>query len=340
MTRTVGELAQYLGAKLTGDADLTISGVASPELAGPFDVIYVDSPRHLEKVAASSAHCVLARPGVRLTEKAIIEVSNPKFAFAKAAQWVLPKVAPQPEIHKTAVIAPSVALGPDISIGPYVVIEDDVKVGTGTVIEAFCFLGRGTRLGNNCHLHPHVTLYPESLLGNRVELHAGVVIGGDGFGYVFGEGQHIKFPQVGTVEIGDDVEIGCNTTIDRGSLDATKLGRGVKIDNLVQVAHNVTVGENSVIVAQTGISGSCTLGSHVLIGGQAGIGDHAVIEDEARVGGQAGVLVGKTIRRGQIVWGTPARPLGKFKQQYAWLARLPELAERIEKLERQNLDRK
>ncbi len=178
-------------------------------------------------------------------------------------------------------------------------------------------------------------MYAGSRLGNRVELHSGVVIGGDGFGYVFGEGRHWKFPQVGVVDIGDDVEIGCNTTVDRGSLDTTRVGRGVKIDNLVQVAHNVQIGEHTVIASQTGISGSSTLGKNVAVSGQVGIGDHCTIEDGAMLGGQAGILNGKTIRRGQIVWGTPARPLDKFKEQYVQFARLPGLQERVKKLEQE-----
>ena len=201
------------------------------------------------------------------------------------------------------------------------------------MIGPFCFVGRGSRVGEDCRLHPRVTLYAGSRLGNRVELHAGVVIGGDGFGYVFGEGRHWKFPQVGGIEIGDDVEIGCNTTIDRGSLDTTRIGEGVKIDNLVQVAHNVQIGEHTVIASQTGISGSSTLGKNVAVSGQVGIGDHCTIEDGAMLGGQCGILNGKTIRGGQIVWGTPARPLDKFKEQYAHFARLPKLEARVRKLE-------
>jgi UDP-3-O-[3-hydroxymyristoyl] glucosamine N-acyltransferase len=166
-----------------------------------------------------------------------------------------------------------------------------------------------------------------------VEVHSGAVIGADGFGYVFGEGRQWKFPQVGGVEIGDDVEIGANTTIDRGSLDTTRIGNGVKIDNLVQVAHNVQIGEHCVLAAQTGISGSSSLGKNVIVGGQAGMGDHCTIEDGAMVGGQAAILPGKIIRKGEVVWGTPARSLEKFKRQHVWLARLPELAERIRKLE-------
>jgi UDP-3-O-[3-hydroxymyristoyl] glucosamine N-acyltransferase len=334
MTHTAGEVAQYLGARLEGDALALVSGVASPDRASAEDLIYVDSPRHRGRAVESAARCVLVRPGLRLAGKTIIETSDPKFAFAKAAAWLLRKPSPPPVVHPTAIVASSAQLGANVSVGPYAVLEEETQVGPGTVIEAFCFLGRGARVGESCWLHSRVTLYAGSRLGNCVELHSGVVIGGDGFGYVLGEGRHQKFPQIGRVEIGDDVEVGCNATIDRGSLETTQIGEGVKIDNLVHIAHNVKVGAHSVIAAQTGISGSSTLGNGVTVGGQVGIGDHCTIENEAVVGGQAGIPNGKTIRHAQIVWGTPARPLDKFKQQYAWFARLPELAERIRKLEK------
>ncbi|MFZ3200252.1 MAG: UDP-3-O-(3-hydroxymyristoyl)glucosamine N-acyltransferase [Candidatus Acidiferrales bacterium] len=333
MTRTAGELAKSLGAKLEGDARTPVSGMASPETARAEDLIYIESARHLGRAAESAARCVLALPGVRLTGKTILEVKDPKFAFAKAAEWLLPRPAAVAGVHATAIVAASARLAPDVSAGPYAVIEEDVEIGAGTVIEAFCFLGRGARVGENCRLHPRVTLYPGSRLGNRVEVHSGAVIGGDGFGYVLSEGRYLKFPQIGAMEVGDDVEIGCNTTIDRGSLGATRIGAGVKIDNLVQIAHNVSIGKNSAIASQVGISGSCTLGEHVLVGGQAGTGNRCTIEDGAVIGGQSGILPGKLIRRGQTVWGTPARPLAKFKEQYAWFARVAELAGRIRKLE-------
>jgi UDP-3-O-[3-hydroxymyristoyl] glucosamine N-acyltransferase len=333
MIRTAGELAEYLGATIEGDSRAQISGVAGPKRAQAGDLIYLDSPRHQERAVDSAARCVLVRRGTRLAGKTILEVGEPKFAFAKAARWLMPEPVPAAAIHPTAIVDPDATVGARVCIGPYVVIEPGAEIGAGTVIEAFCFLGRGARLGENCRLHPRVTLYAGSRLGRRVEVHSGVVIGSDGFGYVFGEGRHWKFPQIGTVEIGDDVEIGSNATIDRGSLESTQIGNGVKIDNLVQIGHNVQIGENSILASQTGISGSSTLGTHVLVGGQAGIGDHAHIEDGATIGGQAGILPGKIIRRGQTVWGTPARPLGKFKEQFAWLARLPELAERVRGLE-------
>jgi len=333
MTHTAGELAQYLGAKIQRTAQAPISGLANPESAKAEDLIYADSPRQVERAAASAAECVLAVPGTDLSGKTILAVENPKLAFAKAGEWLLPRPAVRPEIHPTAIISATARLAPNIRIGPYVVIEDEVEIGTGTAVDAFCFLGRRARVGENCWLHPRVTLYSGARLADRVEIHSGAVIGGDGFGYVFGDGRHIKFPQIGSVEIGNDVEIGCNTTIDRGSLDATQIGTGVKIDNLVQVAHNVRIGRNSIIAAQVGVSGSCTIGARVLLGGQVGIAPHCTLEDDAIIGAQAGIPSGKTIRRGQTVWGTPARPFARFKEQYGWLSRLPELAERVRKLE-------
>lgn len=335
MRRMAGELAKHLGARLEGDPRAVISGVAGPDQAGAEDLIYVDSPKHFERAAQSVARCVLARAqaGERLAGKTMIEVPEPKLAFVKAAAWLLPKRAERAEIHPTAIVATTARMGMGVSVGPYAVIEADAEVDAGCEIGAFCFVGRGARMGDGCRLHPRVTLYAGARLGKRVEVHSGAVIGSDGFGYVYAEGRHWKFPQIGGVEIGDDVEVGSNTTIDRGSLDTTRIADGVKIDNLVQIAHNVRVGEHSVIAAQTGVSGSSTLGKGVVVGGQVGIADHCTLEDGAIAGAQAGIPTGKTIRKGQVVWGTPARPLGRFKEQYAWFGRLPELAERVKRLE-------
>jgi UDP-3-O-[3-hydroxymyristoyl] glucosamine N-acyltransferase len=213
------------------------------------------------------------------------------------------------------------------------VIGEDVHLGDGTQIGAHCVIGAGCWIGEGCRIHPRVTLYSGVRVGNRVEIHAGAVIGADGFGYAFGEGRYWKFPQAGLVEISDDVEIGANTTIDRGSLDDTRIAEGVKLDNLVHVGHNCQIGAHSVIAAQAGLSGSCVFGKRVVVGGQAGFGERCELEDGAIIGGQSGVLGEKVVRSGQTVWGTPARSLDKFKEAYAWYARLPELANRIKKLE-------
>ncbi|MDE3109319.1 MAG: UDP-3-O-(3-hydroxymyristoyl)glucosamine N-acyltransferase [Acidobacteriota bacterium] len=334
MLRTAGELAKYLGASLVGDASARIAGVAGLGDARAEDLIYAASPKHYDLAQLSSARCVIAAPGAGIPGKTVIECEDPKFAFAKAADWLLPRPAREEGIHRTAIVAPSAAIAASASVGPYAVIEDELEIGAGSTIGAFGCLGRAARVGENCTLHPRVTLYAGAQIGNRVEIHSGAVIGADGFGYVFGEGRHWKFPQMGSVQIGDDVEIGANAAIDRGSLDATRIGRDVKIDNLVQIAHNVRIGEHSIVAAQTGISGSTTLEDRVIVGGQVGIADHCKIEAGARLGAQAGVPSGKTIRERDTVWGTPARPLARFKAQYAWYARLPELAARLRALER------
>jgi UDP-3-O-[3-hydroxymyristoyl] glucosamine N-acyltransferase len=236
-------------------------------------------------------------------------------------------------IHPTAIIASLAHIGKNVSIGPYAVISEDAHIGESTQIGSHCVIGAGCWIGENCRLYPRVTMYARARVGDRVEIHAGTVIGSDGFGYVYDDGRYWKFPQVGIVEIADDVEIGANTTIDRGSLDDTRIAEGVKLDNLVHVGHNVQIGAHSVIAAQTGISGSSSLGHHVVVGGQVGIADHCTLEDGAIAGAQAGIPTGKTIRAGQTVWGTPAREIGKFKEAYAWYARLPELGARIKELE-------
>jgi UDP-3-O-[3-hydroxymyristoyl] glucosamine N-acyltransferase len=333
MTRTIKDLADFLGCTLEGDGTAHVSGVASPASARAEDLIYVESPGHLDRAAASAARCVVIAAGLPLPRKILLRAANPKLAFAQAADWLLPKVPIAIGIHPTALIAPSAKLAPGAAVGPYAVIEEDVRVGAGTEIGAFSFLGRGARLGEGCRLHPRVTLYAGVRLANRVILHSGAVIGSDGFGYVSEDGKRRKFPQVGEVEIQDDVEIGANTTIDRGSLDRTEIGAGTKLDNLVHIAHNVKIGENTVIAAQTGISGSSVIGKNVAFGGQVGVADHCGIEDRAVIGAQAGIPSGKIVRTGQIVWGTPARPLDRFKKQFAWFSRLPELAERVKRLE-------
>ena len=333
MKRTAKELAEAIGARLEGDGAMEIAGVAAPERAGARDLIYVEAAKHAERVAASAAMCVVAGEGLSLPGKTVLRSAQPKVVFAKAAALLLERAPIAAGIHPTAIVAPLARVAEGVSIGPYAVIGEDAHIGAGTQIGAHAVIGAGCWIGENCRIHPRVTLYANVRVGHRVEIHAGAVIGAEGFGYAFGEGKYWKFPQAGIVEIGDDVEIGANATIDRGSLNDTRIAEGVKLDNLVHVGHNVQIGAHTVVAAQTGISGSSVLGHHVVVGGQVGIADHCTLEDGAVAGAQAGIPTGKTIRGGQTVWGTPAREIGKFKEAYGWYARLPELAARIKELE-------
>jgi UDP-3-O-[3-hydroxymyristoyl] glucosamine N-acyltransferase len=333
MIYTAGQLASAVGARLEGDAALEVKGVAAPERAGPHDLIYVESAKHAARAAASASSCVVAPEGVVLPDKTVLRASQPKVAFAKAAALVLGRPPIATGIHPTAVIAPLARVSPSAGIGPFAVIGEDARIGESTQIGAHCVIGAGAWIGDDCRIHPRVTLYAGVRIGHRVEIHSGAVIGADGFGYAHGEGRYWKFPQAGIVQIADDVEIGANTTIDRGSLDDTRIAEGVKLDNLVHIAHNCQIGANTVMAAQAGLSGSCDFGKNVVVGGQAGFGEKCRLEDGAIIGGQSGVLGGKIVRSGQTVWGTPARPLEKFKELFAWQARIPELASRIKHLE-------
>jgi UDP-3-O-[3-hydroxymyristoyl] glucosamine N-acyltransferase len=333
MMQTSGSLAGAVGAKLEGDGTVELSGVAAPERAGPHDLIYVEKAKHADRAAESAALCVIAAEGVAVKGKIVLRSSQPKVAFAKAAALILGKAPIATGIHPTAIVAPLALVSQNAGIGPFAVIGEDAHIGEGTQIGAHSVIGGGCWIGDHCRIHPRVTLYAGVRIGHRVEIHSGAVIGADGFGYAQGEGRYWKFPQAGIVEIADDVEIGANTTIDRGSLDDTRIAEGVKLDNLVHIGHNCQIGAHTVMAAQVGLSGSCDFGEHVVVGGQAGFGEQCYLEDGAIIGGQSGVLGGKTIRTGQTVWGTPARPLEKFKEQFAWQARLPELAARIKELE-------
>jgi UDP-3-O-[3-hydroxymyristoyl] glucosamine N-acyltransferase len=333
MKHTAGELGLAIGARVEGDAAAELAGVAAPERAGAKDLIYVESAKFVERAFESRAMCVVAGEGVVLPGKTVLRSERPKVGFAKAAGILLERAPIAVGIHPTAIVANLARIGSDVSIGPFAVIGEDAHIGARTQVGAHSVVGAGCWIGENCRIHPHVIFYTGVRVGHRVEIHAGAVLGADGFGFAFDGERYWKFPQAGIVEIGDDVEVGANTTIDRGSLDDTRIGAGVKLDNLVHVGHNVQIGEHTVIAAQTGISGSSTLGKRVVVGGQVGIADHCRLEDGCIAGAQAGIPTGKTIRKGQTVWGTPARPLDKFKEAYAWFARLPELAERVKKIE-------
>jgi len=278
MKMTAQEVANKIGARLDGDGSLELTAVAAPERAGAKQLIYVEAAKHAERAVASAAACVLAPDGMMLPGKTVLRSAQAKVAFARAAALLLERAPIASGVHGTAIVAPLARIGANVGIGPYAVIGEDAHVGDGTQVGAHSVIGAGCWIGENCRLHPRVTLYAGVRLGHRVEIHSGAVIGADGFGYAFDGKRYWKFPQAGIVEIADDVEIGANATIDRGSLDDTRIGEGVKLDNLVHVGHNVQIGEHTVVAAQTGISGSSKLGHHVVCGGQVGIADHCTLE--------------------------------------------------------------
>lgn len=328
----VREIARLVGGEARGDEESDITGVAALDAATERDLTFAEGEAALRRAADSRAGCILVPEDISIPGRTIIAVANIRLAFIRAAEVLHPPRQVQAGIHPTAVIAPDARLAPGVSVGPYCVIESGVKIGEETRVGAGAYLGEGVSLGERCVLHPRVSIYPGVQVGDRVVLHAGVVLGSDGFGYLFAEGRQQKFPQLGGLVIENDVEIGSNTTVDRGSLGTTRVGEGAKVDNLVQIAHNVRIGRHSVIAAQTGISGSAEIGDIVTLAGQVGVADHVRIEDGAVIGAQAGIPTGKAVRKGSVMWGTPARPLSEFKKMYAHLSRLPELAQKVKEL--------
>ena len=329
---TVREIAHLLGGEVHGDESRRIRSVAGLETAGPDQLTYAEGPRSLEQAVHSRAGLILIPQGTQVEEQTTLAVAQPKLAFVQAAQALHPAPVYPPQVHPTAAISLGAKVAASARIGPQVVIEPGAEVGASTRLAAGVFVGEGARIGSHCVLHPHVTVYPGAQIGDRVVLHAGVVVGSDGFGYVFAEGRHQKFPQLGSVIIEDDVEIGANSTVDRGSLGTTIIGQGTKIDNLCQIAHNVKIGRHCVIAAQTGISGSVDIGNNVVLGGQVGIADHVRIEDNVMIGGRGAVYPGKIIRKGSVLWGDPVRPLAEYKRMSAHLSRLPDLVKKVKEL--------
>jgi UDP-3-O-[3-hydroxymyristoyl] glucosamine N-acyltransferase len=327
MPMTVAALAEALRVDLRGDGSATVEGVAGLGEATSVDLAFAETAKALAAAAGSRAAAIITGPFGRETEGGppLLISDTPRFAFARAAA-LLAGVSPGAGgVHPTAVVSASATIGADVSIGPHAFVGDDVVIGAGSVIGPGVVIMAGARLGAGCTLVARVVVYGGSSLGARVIVHAGVVLGGDGFGYVKdpATGRPEKFPQIGGLEIGDDVEIGANTTIDRGSLGTTVVGAGSKIDNLVQIGHNVRVGRNVLIAAQTGIAGSSRIDDEVTIGGQVGIGDHVHLEAGVILGGGSGVLSGKVLRgRGVAYWGTPARPVRQILREQAALARL------------------
>jgi UDP-3-O-[3-hydroxymyristoyl] glucosamine N-acyltransferase len=334
MAATVNELATHIGGEVVGDGAALIERVARLEFAGPGELSFVEDEKHLEAGLLSHAGCLVAPLGVDVGGRCAIAVKHPKLAFAHIAALLHPAKERKPEIHPTAIIAENAAIGEGVFIGAYVCVGEDSRVGPGTHLRAGVKIGDGVSVGENCVLHPNVFLEDGVTIGNRVVLHAGVTVGADGFGYVRGPEGYVKFPQLGGVVIEDDVEIGANTCIDRGSLGTTRIGRGTKIDNLVQIAHNVDIGERVVIASQTGISGSTVIEDDAVIGGQVGMGDHARVQSGAVIGSKAGVLPGKIVRRG-VWWGVPVVPLDEYKRRNAHLGRLPQTRDELKELRQQ-----
>ncbi len=331
---TLQELIEELGGTLMqGDPEWMVDGVNAPEKAGAFDLAFADSDAAVTAAFASNAGVVVLKPAagsVYPRGKCIIESDQPKLWFAKAARLVKKNIHIAGIAH-SAVVAPDAKVDPGVVVGPCAVIGSHVSIGNGTQIDAGVVIGEGVKIGELCHIHPRVVIYPGITLGDRVVVHAGAVLGADGFGYVRDSltGEYTQFPQQGTLTIEDDVEIGANSTIDRGALEATRIRRGVKIDNLVHVGHNCDIGENVILVALTGISGSCTVGKGAVLAGQVGMGDHAHVGPGVILGGQSGVFSGKTIsnegqRPGTVMFGTPARPLKQVLREQATLTKLTE----------------
>src|SRR5579864_5277342 len=327
MKRKAGEIAAAIGARVVGDERAEINGVASISNAAAGALVFVEQEKYMNAALNSGASAVIAGNFARQTRssKPLLIAENPRLAFAQAAKLLCGENRPKPGIHPSAVVHESADLGEGVSIDALTVIQEDVSIGDGSGLGAGCVVGAGASIGEDCRIYPNVTIYSGTRLGNRVIVHAGAVLGSDGFGYVRNPATeaHEKFPQIGKLEIEDDVEIGANTTIDRGALETTRIGRGTKIDNLVHVGHNCQIGENVIIAAQAGFSGSITIEDNVVIGGQVGVGEHARIQEGVLLGGQAGVLPKKVLRgKGVAFWGTPAKPLREYLKSLAVLAKL------------------
>lgn len=332
-TFTTGQLAEKLGGQVVGDPGVPLTGFAPADSAKAGELTFAENETYFARADQSAAAAVLvAGDFTSTTGKTLIRVANARVAFAQVLPVFFPEPVFAPGVHPSAVVAASAQVDPTAHIGPHCVVGERVKIGPGVVLQAGDFVGDDSVLGEGSRLFPNVTLYTRSVLGRRVRIHSGTVVGADGFGYVFDQGQHRKVPQVGSVIIHDDVEIGSNVTIDRAALGATVIGKGTKIDNLVQIAHNVTIGEHCIIVAQVGIAGSTKIGSYTTIAGQVGITGHLRIGDKVTIAAQSGVM--NHIPEGQKWMGSPAQPDRVAKRQLLAVERLPELLRRVSELEK------
>ena len=329
--KSVADLALLVSGRVVGEGSVMIRRVANLSSAAAGDIAYLEDEKFLEHAGESQASCVITSEKLSIEFPCRIEVKNPKLAFALIAEVLHPAKHRPPEIHPSAVIAHDANLGREVFIGAFVCVGEGSTIGDRTQIRAGAKIGDGVTVGKDCVIHPNVFLEDGVTIGDRVVLHAGVVIGADGFGYVRGELGYHKFPQIGTVVIEDDVELGANTTVDRGALGRTRIGQGTKLDNMVHVGHNCDIGARVVIAAQTGISGSVTIEDDCVIGGQVGFGDHIRVQSGAVIGSKAGVLPGKIVRPG-VWWGIPIQPLDEYKRLNAHLSRVPHMRDELKEL--------
>ncbi len=337
---TAAELAKKLGYRIEG-TDRELTGAAPVDSAESAELTFVAGPKWFAIAADSHAGCVIApltyEPS---TGQTVIRGEDPRALFAQALTLLYPRGPSRPGTHASAQVAPDARVAPTSEIGAFCTIESGAAIGPDTRVGPGCHVGRNAQIGADGVLHAGVVIAEGTLIGDRVILHPGCVVGSDGFGFARHNGRWVKFPQVGRVQIGDDVEIGANSCVDRAALGWTRIGSGTKLDNMVHVGHNCTIGRDVVIAAQTGLSGGVTVGDGAIIGGQVGIGDQARIEPGVVLGSGSGVLTSKIVRAGEPLWGTPARPLREYLEQLALFAKLPEfraelrtLRARLEKLE-------
>ncbi len=328
----VRELAERLKLTFEGDGEAEIISAAELEKAEPSDLAFVGSRKFFKAAEASTAGCLVAPGDYAAQSQTLIRAQDPRATFAAALRLLYPPAPAQAGIHATAVVDPNAKLGANVSIGAHALIAANASIGDNVRIGPGCTIESGVSIGAGSTLHARVTIYAGVSIGERAILHSGAVIGADGFGFAPVAGVWQKFPQVGGVRIGNDVEIGANCCIDRAALGMTIIGDGVKLDNMVHIAHNCQIGNHVVIAAQTGLSGGVTVGDYAIIGGQVGIGDKARIESRAVLGSGCGVLTSKIVRAGEPVWGTPARPLKEYLEQLAQIGRLSQMREELRQL--------
>jgi UDP-3-O-[3-hydroxymyristoyl] glucosamine N-acyltransferase len=333
MPLTAAEIARQLGGQVVGDASTVLTGFAPADCAKPGDLTFAENSDYFARAEQSAAAAILVDGQFTSANKVLIRVPNARIAFARVLPLFFPEPAFAPGIHATAIVAASAKLDPTAHVGPCCVVGDGVRIGARSVLQGGNHVGAGCQLGQDVNLFPNVTLYPRTEIGDRVRVHAGTVIGSDGFGYVQDGGVHVKVPQIGNVIIRDDVEIGANVTIDRGALGPTVIGKGTKIDNLVQIAHNVEIGEHCLLLGQVGIAGSTKLGNYVILAGQVGLAGHIKIGNGVIIAAQSGVM--HNIPDGEKWFGYPAQPDKEFKREVIALRRLPDLLKRVNALEAQ-----